>query len=279
MESPFAPYEPDGEDAAPVDDGRGARLSEIPLRKIVPNVITILAVAAGLTGVRLAIDGRFETAVLMVLVAAFLDGIDGRVARLLKAETKFGAQLDSLADIVNFGAAPALLVYFYALDHTISIGWSASVIYVIACALRLARFNVMSETVKDKGWRGNYFVGVPAPAGAFLVLLPVYLGVAGFEINEKFAFLGSAYVLLIAFLLISRLPVWSGKSAGFSRDMVFPAIIAVAAFAMLLANLPWETLTGCVLAYLAFLPLSARRYSSRANAERAARAKPVKPAA
>ena len=138
MEPPFPPFEPNG----PKDDSaRGPRLREIPIRLVVPNLITILAICAGLTGIRLAFEGRYELAVAMVLVAVFLDGIDGRVARLMKATSKFGAQMDSLADIVNFGVAPALVVYVYALDEARSLGWIAALIYTIAAGLRLARFN------------------------------------------------------------------------------------------------------------------------------------------
>ena len=124
METPFPPFEPNG----PNDSARGPRLREIPLRLVVPNLITILAICAGLTGIRLAFEGRYELAVMMVLLAAFLDGIDGRIARLMKATSKFGAQMDSLADIVNFGVAPALVGYVYALDQARSIGWIAALI-------------------------------------------------------------------------------------------------------------------------------------------------------
>jgi CDP-diacylglycerol--serine O-phosphatidyltransferase len=135
METPFPPFEPNG---PPDDSGRGPRLREIPMRLVIPNLITILAICAGLTGIRLAFENRYELAVGMVLVAAFLDGIDGRIARLMKATSKFGAQMDSLADIVNFGVAPALVLYVFALDQARSLGWIAALIYAIAAGLRLA---------------------------------------------------------------------------------------------------------------------------------------------
>ncbi|MFB2605058.1 CDP-diacylglycerol--serine O-phosphatidyltransferase, partial [Rhizobium phaseoli] len=210
METPFPPFEPNGPD----DSARGPRLREIPLRLVFPNLLTILAICAGLTGIRLAFENRYELAVSMVLVAAFLDGIDGRVARLMKATSKFGAQMDSLADIVNFGVAPALVVYVFALDQARSLGWIAALIYAIAAGLRLARFNVMAERENKASWQSEYFVGVPAPAGAMLVLLPVYLGFLGMATDRTFAFVSSIYTVFIAFLLISRLPVWSGKSEG-----------------------------------------------------------------
>ncbi|MBB3591872.1 CDP-diacylglycerol--serine O-phosphatidyltransferase [Rhizobium sp. BK529] len=258
MEPPFPPFEPNG----PVDDSaRGPRLREIPIRLVVPNLITILAICAGLTGIRLAFESRYELAVAMVLVAAFLDGVDGRVARLMKATSKFGAQMDSLADIVNFGVAPALVVYVYALDEARSLGWIAALIYAIAAGLRLARFNVMSERENRAPWQSEYFVGVPAPAGAMLVLLPVYLGFLGLATDRTFAFLASGYTVLIAFLLISRLPVWSGKSESrMRRDLVLPAMLGVVIYVAMLMSFTWEVMVFTVCAYLISLPFGARKW-------------------
>ncbi len=155
---------------------------------VLPNLITVLAICAGLSGIRLAFEHRFETAVVMVLIAAFLDGIDGRVARLFKASSKFGAQMDSLADIVNFGVAPALVLYAYLLDRAGSPGWIAALLFVIACGLRLARFNVLDEDLDRPAWQAEYFVGVPAPAGAGLVLLPTYIGFMGVEAERPLVY-------------------------------------------------------------------------------------------
>lgn len=186
----------------------------IPMRYLAPNVITVLAICAGLTGIRLAFENRFELAVSMVLLAAFLDGIDGRIARMMKGSTKFGAQMDSLADIVNFGVAPALVLYAYMLDQARSFGWIAALLYCIACCLRLARFNVMLDVVGKPLWQNNFFTGVPAPAGAMLVMLPVYLGFLGLAPTRTLAFAASAYTVGVAVLMINRLPVYSGKAAG-----------------------------------------------------------------
>ncbi len=261
MEPPFPPFEPNG----PNDDSaRGPRLREIPIRLVVPNLITILAICAGLTGIRLAFESRYELAVAMVLLAAFLDGIDGRVARLMKATSKFGAQMDSLADIVNFGVAPALVVYVYALDQARSLGWIAALIYTIAAGLRLARFNVMSERENRAAWQSEYFVGVPAPAGAMLVLLPVYLGFLGLTADRTFAFLSSGYTVLIAFLLISRLPVWSGKSESrMRRDLVLPAMLGVVIYVAMLMSFTWEVMVVTVCAYLVSLPFGARKWKRK----------------
>ncbi|QRM54855.1 CDP-diacylglycerol--serine O-phosphatidyltransferase [Sinorhizobium sp. BG8] len=261
MDTPFPPYEPNG----PNDTARGPRLREIPLRMIIPNMITVLAICAGLTGIRLAFENRYELAVGMVLLAAFLDGIDGRVARLLKATSKFGGQMDSLADIVNFGVAPALVLYVFVLDQARSIGWIAALIYAIAAGLRLARFNVMAEREAKASWQSEYFVGVPAPAGAMLVLLPVYLGFLGIPPSNFFALLSSGYTVVIGFLLVSRLPVWSGKSEGsrIRRDLVLPAILFVVFYVATLMSFTWETMVLTVLAYLATLPFGARAWQKK----------------
>ncbi|KQO75328.1 phosphatidylcholine/phosphatidylserine synthase [Rhizobium sp. Leaf262] len=246
------------------DSGRGPRLREIPLRLVIPNLVTVLAICAGLSGVRLAFEGRFELAVAMVLLAAFLDGVDGRLARMMKATSKFGAQMDSLADIVNFGVAPALVVYAYLLDQARSFGWIAALIYVIAAGLRLARFNVMIEREVKAPWQNEFFVGVPAPMGAMLVLLPVYLGFLGVEPSKTFAYIAAAYTVLIGYFLISRLPVWSGKSESrIRRDLVMPAILIVVVYVALLMSFTWEVLVLTVLAYLVFLPFSARIWHKR----------------
>ncbi|MBM7049352.1 CDP-diacylglycerol--serine O-phosphatidyltransferase [Rhizobium lusitanum] len=261
MKTPFPPFEPHG----PNDEARGPRLREIPLRLIVPNMITVLAICAGLTGIRLAFENRYELAVVAVLVAAFLDGVDGRVARLMKATSKFGAQMDSLADIVNFGVAPALVVYVFLLDQAHSLGWIAALIYAIAAALRLARFNVMTEREHKASWQSEYFVGVPAPAGAMLVLLPVYLGFLGLTPDRTFAYWGAAYTVLIGFLLVSRLPVWSGKTEGsrIRRDLVLPIMLALVVYVALLMSYTWHVMVVTVIVYLLSLPLGARSWAKK----------------
>jgi CDP-diacylglycerol---serine O-phosphatidyltransferase len=248
--------------------GRGGpRIREIPLRMLIPNLITVLAICAGLSGIRLAFEHRFEIAVAMVLVAAFLDGIDGRIARRLKASTKFGAQMDSLADIVNFGVAPSLVLYAYLLDRAGSFGWIAALLFAIAMGLRLARFNVLDDDLDRPAWQADYFVGVPAPAGALLVLLPIYLGFVGVTPSIAFAFLSSCFTIMVALLLVSRLPVYSGKTFGrrVPGDMVMPLILGVVFYVLLLSTYTWQTLTASALAYFAFLPLSAAAYARRAR--------------
>ena len=247
----------------------GPRIREIPMRMVLPNLVTVLAICAGLSGIRFAFEDRFEPAVVMVLLAAFLDGIDGRLARMLKATSKFGAQMDSLADIVNFGVAPALVLYAFLLDRAGSPGWIAALLFTIACGMRLARFNVLAEETDQPAWQTEYFVGVPAPAGAVLVMLPLYLYFLrlGLEPSRPAAFVATGFTVLVAFLLVSRLPVYSGKSVKVPGDRVLPVILGVVLYILLLMTYPWYTLTASVAGYLLFLPFSVRAYSKRAMRE------------
>src|ERR1700719_1209270 len=185
------------------------RFRRIPVRTLVPNVITLLALCAGLTAIRMAFENRYVLALAAIVFAAMLDGIDGRVARMLKGTSRFGAELDSLADFVNFGVAPALILYFWRLHELKSAGWIAALVFAICAALRLARFNVMIEDPNRPAWAGNYFVGVPAPAGAITVLLPIYMQFLGVPHSDFVALVTFLYTLAIAFLMVSRLPVFS----------------------------------------------------------------------
>ncbi|WP_102957890.1 CDP-alcohol phosphatidyltransferase family protein [Mangrovicella endophytica] len=263
MESPFPPFGPDDEDVEAPPPRR-----RIPIRHIVPNVITLLAICAGMTGIRLAFEGRFTLAVGMVLGAAFLDGIDGRIARMLKGQSRFGAEMDSLADIVNFGVAPALVLYAYTMHDAGSFGWIAGLLYTTACALRLARFNTMLDEPQRPKWQTAFFVGVPAPAGAGLALFPVYISLSGFDLgyDELAASASAVYLLLIGFLMASRLPTWSGKTIGMRvrRDLVMPVILAFVLYVALLLSFFWETLTLTAVAYFVSIIFSVRAYNRRA---------------
>jgi CDP-diacylglycerol--serine O-phosphatidyltransferase len=267
MEPPFAPFDPHGQTGR-----QGTKIRDIPLRLLLPNLITVLAICAGLSGIRLAFENRFEIAVVMVLIAAFLDGIDGRVARALKATSKFGEQMDSLADIVNFGAAPALVIYAYMLDRTGAIGWIAALMFAIACGLRLARFNVQLEDPNRPAWASDYFTGVPAPAGAVLLMLPIYLGFLGVDTTGIISYLSAGYTVLIAMLLVSTLPVYSGKSLGSKvrGDIVIPLILVAVLYVLLLASYTWQTLVVSTIVYLAALPISVRSFANRSQAEQRA---------
>ena len=250
------------------------RFKPIPVRTLVPNLITLLALCAGLTAIRVAYEGNIELALAAIVFAALLDGIDGRVARMLKGTSKFGAELDSLADFVNFGVAPALILYFWGLFEFKSVGWIAALVFAICAGLRLARFNVMIDDPNRPPWAGNFFTGVPAPAGAITVLLPIYLNFLGMPRNTAVTLVALVYTLIIAFLMVSKLPVFSGKRVGkrVPPDMVLPVFVVVVLFFALLISFPWQVLSVGTLIYLCCLPLgwlSYRNYE-RKDAEAAA---------
>jgi CDP-diacylglycerol--serine O-phosphatidyltransferase len=236
--------------------------SRIPLRMVVPNFFTVLSLCAGLTAIRMAIEQRPDMAIALIVIAALLDGVDGRLARALKAQSKFGAELDSLADFVNFGVAPAVLMYVWGLSALPrGFGWIVALIFATAMGLRLARFNSMIDVEKPR-WQANYFTGMPAPAGAVVVLLPLYLGhLALFEVRT-WPWLIAAYVLAMALLLVSTVPTFSGKLLGerISRDYVLPIFVGGAALVSLLLTYPYGTLSVLSLLYLAAIPWSYRRF-------------------
>jgi CDP-diacylglycerol--serine O-phosphatidyltransferase len=248
---PFSPFDPDRPEAM------RRRFRLIPVRTLLPNLITLLALCAGLTAIRLAVEDKLEWAVAAIVFAALLDGIDGRVARMLKGTSRFGAELDSLADFVNFGVAPALMLYFWGLHEMGNGGWIAAMVFAICTGLRLARFNVMVDDPNKPLWAGNFFVGVPAPAGAITVLLPIYVYFLGMPRLAFVAPMTFVYTLAIAFLMVSRLPVFSGKRMGkrVAPEMVLPVFVAVVLFFALLISYPWVVLTIGTVCYLASLPL------------------------
>ena len=239
---------------------RRRRFRPIPVRMLVPNVITLLAICAGLTAIRLSTEGRMELAVAAIVFAAVLDGVDGRVARMIKGQSKFGAELDSLADFVNFGVAPGLILYFWQLHDLNNGGWIASMVFAISGGLRLARFNATMDDPNKPAFAVNYFTGVPAPAGAILVLLPIYLAFLGMPTPP--ATLTALYTLLIAFLMVSRLPVFSGKTVRLRvpPEMVLPVFVAVIFFIALLIGYPWHILSACAVLYLLSLPAGWKSY-------------------
>jgi CDP-diacylglycerol--serine O-phosphatidyltransferase len=266
----------------PLDPDRLAtqkkRFRAIPLRVLLPNLITLLSLCAGLTAIRLAVEDKLEWALGAIVFAALLDGVDGRLARILKGQSRFGAELDSLADFVNFGVVPGLILYFWGLDTLGPVGWIAALVFAICMVLRLARFNVMADDPNKPAWAANFFTGVPAPAGAILVMLPIYLNLLG---TERFAVLALLYTLGISVLLISTLPVFSGKQFGqrVPPDKVLPIFILAVLFVALLVSYPWWLLTLGSAMYLASLPfgwLAYRRFAARDAAGDVATAAPGK---
>ena len=254
------------------------RFRQIPVRTLVPNLITLLALCAGLTAIRLAIEAKLEWAVAAIVFAATLDGIDGRVARMLKGTSRFGAELDSLADFVNFGVAPALILYFWGLHELGHAGWIAAMVFAICAGLRLARFNVMIDDPNRPPWAANFFVGMPAPGGAITVLLPIYVTFLGLPHLAFTAPLVLFYTLAIAFLMVSRLPVFSGKRVGkrVAPELVLPLFVGVVLVFALLIAYPWPVLTAGTIVYLASLPFG---FMSYRNHQRRDVSVPAQPAA
>ena len=263
----FPPFEPDR------NEPRRRRFRPIPVRMLVPNVITLLALCAGLTAIRLSVEDRLDLALAAIVFAALLDAVDGRIARMIKGTSRFGAELDSLADFVNFGVAPGLILYFWELKELKSAGWIAAIVFATCAGLRLARFNVAIEDPNRPAWAANYFVGMPAPAGAITVLLPIYAAFLGLPRSEFLTWVMLFYTLAIAILMVSRLPVFSGKRVGtrVPTEMVGPVILVVILTVALLIAYPWVLLTAATLAYLASLPLgylSYRRYEQNSREAR-----------
>ena len=262
-------------------DLRRRRFRQIPIRMLVPNVITLLAICAGLTAIRLSIEGRNELALAAIVFAAVLDGIDGRVARMIKGQSRFGAELDSLADFVNFGVAPALILYFWQLHDLNNVGWIAAMVFAIGGSLRLARFNATMDDPDKPAFAANFFTGMPAPLGAITALLPIYLAFLGMPMPP--AVLTALYVLLIGFLMVSRLPVFSGKAVNMRvpRELVLPVFVGVVLFIALLIGYPWHILSALSIAYLLSLPFGWKSYRDQERAlaaQSAPAADPAKPA-
>jgi len=260
----FPPVDPDSRKGRP----RG-RL--VPFTAVIPNLVTLLGLCAGLTAVRMAVEHRFDVAVVLIIFAVILDGLDGRLARYFRATSKFGEQLDSLADFVDFGVAPAMLLYVWRLDDLSSFGWICALVLAICTGLRLARFNaaLLSDEPRPD-WLRDFFVGVPAPAGAVVVLLPLFLERAGIVDARIASVLVAGYALLIAFLMVSRLPTLSGKRIGqrIPRDNVLPVLVLAVLVVGLLASYPFSFLAIASVLYLAHLPFAWRAWK-RADAKSA----------
>ncbi len=232
--------------------------SELHLVQLLPNLITISAMCSGLTGIRFAINGQFRAAVAMILVAAVLDGLDGRIARLLKSESEIGAELDSLVDFVNFGVAPGLAMYMWGLHGLQSGGWVATLIYASCCLLRLARFNIGNRSGPDKPADKTTtagFTGVPSPAGAMLAMLPAYVAFMWPESGQLHPGLLALYMVLVGSLMISRIPTPSFKSITFNADYVRYVIIGFVALVAAVISYPWETMVLVSVGYVMVLLL------------------------
>jgi CDP-diacylglycerol--serine O-phosphatidyltransferase len=262
MTNIFAPFEPEK------DEPRRRRFKPIPVRVLLPNVITLLSLCLGLTAIRMAMEGRLELAIGAIVLAGVLDALDGRIARLLQTSSRFGAELDSLADFLCFGAAPGIILFVWGLSSLKGVGWIAVLVFGMCAALRLARFNVMLDDPNRPAFAGNFFVGVPAPAAALVVMLPVYLQFLGLPQTTLTSILAMLYVVAVALLMVSRIPTWSGKKVGsrVPREWVMALFVLVVFFAALLISYPWEVLSVGSVLYLAAIPLAYVQYR---NLERA----------
>lgn len=267
---------PDSVERPPVGDDFGRRRLPrgLTLRALVPNAITSAALCSGLTGIRFAIGGDHEAAVLAVILAGLLDGIDGRVARLMKAQSRFGAELDSLSDVIAFGVAPALILYLWSLSQVARFGWFAALALAVCCALRLARFNASIDLPGQPHKSAGFMTGVPAPAGAALAFLPLYLWFASGLSAFRHPVLVGIWALLVAFLMISNLPTLSWTSLRPRRAIRLEVIALAGIVIAALLTEPWFTLVGFCALYLGLLPLGVVRYR-RITQQRAAASPPL----
>ena len=234
---------------------RTHRRGNFSLNRLLPNILTLLAVCAGMTAIRFALQNKFEPAVVAVVVAAVLDGVDGRLARLLKATTTLGAQLDSLSDFVSFGVAPAVLLFVWSLSQLQSFGWAVVVIFTICCALRLARFNAQLG-IEPPAFAYNFFMGVPAPAAALSALLPLILSFRFGDTPFRSPHLNVPVLAGVAALMVSPVATYSFKRVGVKRVWVLPTLLVFAGLAAFITTEPWATLAMIALLYLASIPVS-----------------------
>jgi CDP-diacylglycerol--serine O-phosphatidyltransferase len=241
--------------------GRPIAARGLPLRAIAPNAVTALALCSGLSGVRFAIGGQWQAAVAMIMLAGVLDGLDGRIARLLRGESRFGAELDSLSDAISFGVAPALILYLWSLAALPRIGWLCSLILAVFCALRLARFNAKIDESDQPRKAAGYLTGIPAPAGAGLALLPMFLWFWTKEDIFNSPYLVAPWTAFVALLMVSSIATFSWTSFRLRRTVRFEALALIVLLGAALVSAPWHTLTVICTAYVVSLPFSVAAYA------------------
>ena len=224
-------------------------------RIILPNIFTLVGVCIGLSSIKFAFDGRFEIAVLAIIAASIIDGLDGRIARLIKGTSKVGKELDSLTDVISFGVAPAFIMFFWSLDNLGKFGWLLCLIYVVCVALRLARFNVSSN--QEPSWKDNFFEGIPSPAGGVLVLMPLIYSLSGFNfIKINYEILVPIFFVTISFLLISKFPTYSLKKIVVPRQTTIFLLFTIVLYFGLLLIYTFKVIIISGIIYLLFIPIS-----------------------
>ena len=234
-------------------------VSDKKARMLLPNALTLINVCIGLSSIKFALDAKFELSIIAIIFAAIFDALDGRVARLLKGTSLVGKELDSLADLISFGVAPAFIMYFWLLNNLGKFGWLLTMIYVVCVALRLARFNVSSNT--ELSWKDNYFEGVPSPAGGILILMPLIFNLSNINlINIDYNILVPTFFILISFLLISKIPTFAFKKITIPRRMTIFALFGIVLLFGLLLIYTFKVLIICGLIYICLIPIGYLNY-------------------
>ena len=230
-------------------------VSDKKARMILPNAITLINVCIGLSSIKFALDSKFELSIIAIFFAAICDALDGRVARLLKGTSLVGKELDSLADVISFGVAPAFIMYFWSLENLGKFGWLLSMLYVVCVALRLARFNVNIDT--EPSWKDNYFEGLPSPAGAILVLLPLVFSLSEIDKLEiNYNIIVPTFFIIISFLMISKVPTFSFKKIAIPRKMAIFVLFGIVLFFGLLLIYTFKILVLGAMIYILLIPIS-----------------------
>ena len=234
-------------------------VSDRKARMILPNMLTLIGVCIGLSSIKFALDGKFELSIVAIIFAALIDGLDGRIARLIKGTSKVGKELDSLTDVISFGVAPSFVMYFWSLNNLGKFGWLLCLIYVVCVALRLARFNVNSN--EEPSWKDNFFEGVPSPAGGILVLMPLIFSLSGFDFFIiSYNILVPVFFISVSFLLISKFPTYSLKKIIIPRSMTVFLLFGIVLFFGLLLIYPFKVITISGFIYLSLIPISFLHY-------------------
>ena len=234
-------------------------VSDKKTRVILPNILTLIGVCIGLSSIKFALDSKYEIAIIAIIFAALIDGLDGRIARLIKGTSKVGKELDSLTDVISFGVAPAFIMYFWSLNNLGKFGWLLCLIYVVCVALRLARFNVHSN--EEASWKDNFFEGVPSPAGGILVLMPLIYSLSELKfLNINYNFIVPVFFILVSLLLISKVPTYSLKKIVVPRTMTIFLLFGIVLFFGLLLIYTFNVMVISGLVYLCLIPISFMHY-------------------